>query len=422
MFDISKLFAIYVNNPSDPENNFLLALAYDSIGQTAAAISFYIRTAERTSNDLLKYECLIRAAQCFELQGSRGLSVRGLLQHAIAILPKRPEAYYLLAKYFEQDTFKHQDRVEGWFNAYTYSSIALEVCDFNSPPLRTSINYPGKFGLLFEKAVTSWWCGLCAESRELFKHLLRDYDLDNDHRRAVIANLNKFGELDTKEIVGYTADDHARLKFKFPGSGTIAKNFAESFQDMFVLTATKGKKNGTYLEIGSGYPFYGNNTALLEQQFNWNGLSIDMHPDSERLYNEQRKNKCITRDATNVDFENMLAGLNFPVDIDYLQLDCDPPDVTFAILKNLPFDTRRFAVITYEHDDYCDETKSFKEKSRELLLSKGYVLVVDDVAPDEWRNYEDWWVHPELIDAKTIKKITCVTGKTKSADSYIFKN
>lgn len=422
MSNISLLFESYINDPSDPETNFMLALAYDSIGQTAAAISFYIRTAERTDNDLLKYECLVRASMCFDIQGSRGLSVRGLLQHAIAIMPSRPEAYYLLARYYERDTFKHQDRVEGWFNAYTYSSIALSVCDFDCSPLRTVVDYPGKHGLLFEKAVTSWWCGLCEESRFLFKELLRDYDLDDDHRRAVIANLNMFGELNTKEITGFSADDYPRLKVKFPGSNAIEKNFAEAFQDMFVLMATNGKRNGTYLEIGSGYPFYGNNTALLEQQYGWNGLSIDLHPDSERLYNEQRKNKCITRDATTIDFEKMLSSLNFPADIDYLQLDCDPPHVTFSILENIPFDTRRFAVITYEHDDYCDESKSFKEKSRALLSSKGYVLAVDDIAPDDWRNYEDWWVHPELVNQKTIKKIMSVTGKTKSAASYIFKN
>ena len=34
-------------------------------------------------------------------------------------------------------------------------------------------------------------------------------------------------------------------------------------QDMFVLTVLNGKTNGTYLEIGSGDPFIGSNTALL---------------------------------------------------------------------------------------------------------------------------------------------------------------
>ena len=191
MLNISDLFKLYVNDPNNPENNFLLALAYESIGQTAAAISFYIRTAERTPEDLLKYESLIRASTCFDAQGTRGLSVRGLLQHAITILPTRPEAYYLLARYYERDTFKHQDKVEGWFNAYTYASIALEVCDFNLPALRTTIDYPGKYAILFEKAVTSWWCGLCEESRSIFKDLLKNYQMDSIHYQAVIAKLIK---------------------------------------------------------------------------------------------------------------------------------------------------------------------------------------------------------------------------------------
>jgi hypothetical protein len=35
---------------------------------------------------------------------------------------------------------------------------------------------------------------------------------------------------------------------------------------------------------------------------------------------------------------------------DYLQLDCDPPSVTYDILTKIPFDEHKFAVITYEHD------------------------------------------------------------------------
>ena len=75
----------FIHDPANAETNFALALYYNSIGQTASAVSYYIRTAERTDNDLLKYECLVKAARCFEKQGTRAFSVKGLLQHAIAL-------------------------------------------------------------------------------------------------------------------------------------------------------------------------------------------------------------------------------------------------------------------------------------------------------------------------------------------------
>ena len=95
-----ELLQKYIIAPNDPENNFNLALYYDGIGQTASAISYYIRTAERTDDDLLKYECLIKAAMCFEKQGTRKFTVKGLLQQAVSTQSKRPEGYYFLSCFY----------------------------------------------------------------------------------------------------------------------------------------------------------------------------------------------------------------------------------------------------------------------------------------------------------------------------------
>lgn len=185
-----EMMAAYVGNPSEQYNNYVLALWYDNAGQTASAISYYIRAAERSTEPLYQYECLIRAALCFQKQGTRGLSVRGLLQRAISILPKRPEAYFLLARYHEKE-----NTVESWVNCYTYASMALEVCNFNPGPLRTWVEYPGHYGVLFEKAVSAWWVGLCEDSKNIFVNLHKNYQLDETHKNAVINNL-KFMKVD----------------------------------------------------------------------------------------------------------------------------------------------------------------------------------------------------------------------------------
>ena len=106
----------------DPENtslNYELARLYHISGQTASAVSYYLRCAERTKDKMLQYECLLHAANCFISQEKRTLTVPGLLQHAIAIQPSSPEAYWLLSILYERDSsFK-----DHWMNAYTYAAL-----------------------------------------------------------------------------------------------------------------------------------------------------------------------------------------------------------------------------------------------------------------------------------------------------------
>jgi len=40
------------------------------------------------------------------------------------------------------------------------------------------------------------------------------------------------------------------------------------------------------------------------------------------------------------------------------------------------------------------------------LESKGYVLVVSNVSPNDWAIYEDWWCHPDLVkNIESLKSI-----------------
>jgi tetratricopeptide (TPR) repeat protein len=267
----SNLLQQYINNPESDLLNFYLAVEYDKMGQTAAAISFYLRAAERTDEDLLKYECLLRASMCFDAQGSRGNSVIGLLQHAVSLLPKRPEAYFLLSRYYE--------RTQKWFEGYMLASIGEKVVDETLCKLRTVVDYPGYYGLLFEKAVTGWWCGLCEESLGILKKLSLEYPMDKPHLDAVANNLKNLGgwkksdefisflktkeqelEISQRDLTLYTKDSLNNFKFEFKGLKNLQRNYSEAFQDMFVLTLLDGKKEGYYLEVGAGFPFYGNNT------------------------------------------------------------------------------------------------------------------------------------------------------------------
>lgn len=415
--ELSTLLSNYINNPEDSENNFSLAIYYDNIGQTASALSYYLRAAERTEDELIRYECLIRGSMCFDKQGTRGFTVKGMLQHAISIQPKRPEAYYLLSRFYERD-----EKDGHWIDSYMIASIGEKVCDFECSTLRTDVDYPGVYGILYQKAVSSWWCGLCDESRDLFQKLYNEYELDEHYKKSVVDNLVRLNGFKQEERFPiYTNEKYPLLKFKFPGAESIERNFSESYQDMFVLTMLNGKRNGTYLEIGAGNSFYGNNTALLEKTFDWTGVAVDLCEEFVNAHNNERKNPCLLKNALSINYESLLSGMDFSETVDYLQLDCDPPEVTYKILLNIPFEKYKFAVITYEHDYYCDETKSFQEKSRKYLESYGYIRVVNNISPDEFRPYEDWWVHPDLIDKNILNEMMFIDDTTKKAENYILE-
>jgi len=204
------------------------------------------------------------------------------------------------------------------------------------------------------------------------------------------------------------------LRYKFADYEKIEKNYSQTFQDMFVLSMLNGKKDGRYLEIGSADPYYGSNTALLEE-LGWTGLSLEILEREVEKFKEHRTNEVILCDATKYNYQS-LDG-----DFDYLQVDCEPPATTFDILTKLPFDKIKFSVITYEHDHYTDMDSAYREKSRNFLKEKGYIMVVGNIAPDDTSTYEDWYVHPECVDPVILDIMKQDNDKIKNAKKYMLK-
>ena len=183
MTDLQIQLTNFINDSENPDINLWLAKYYHSIGQTASAISYYIRTAERTEDKTLMYACLLAASGCFDSQGCRNNSVKGMLQSAVALLPERPEGYFLLSRFYERDGNYH--------DAYLISSIGLEVAYTDLPELPLPVDYPGTYGILFERAVSSWHTGLCDDSRKYFLDLRENYweQMDSIHKESVMNNL-----------------------------------------------------------------------------------------------------------------------------------------------------------------------------------------------------------------------------------------
>jgi hypothetical protein len=195
-----------------------------------------------------------------------------------------------------------------------------------------------------------------------------------------------------------------RLRYKFPGSDVLPGNASQAGQDLFVLGMLNGMREGTYLEIGCAQPIQGNNTFILERFYGWQGLSLDIHQPFVDEFNAERGNGALLQDATTADFIKLLTDAGWSGDIiDYASVDCEPPAVTFQALQNLPFDQIKFRVLTFEHDCYA-QGPEYKLASREFLRSKGYQLVVSNVSEfQQQHDFEDWWVHPDLVDPAAIE-------------------
>ena len=396
------------------EKNYNLAKWYEGHGHTAPAHTYYLRAAERADDDNLAYQALIRASFCYKSQGSRDGTEKVLLENALNLLPQRPEAYYFLSLLYE--------RKAEWQNAYTYANLGLQQSDCESLDLP---EFHGKYLLIFQKAVAAWWWGKGMESRELFHSLVDNYwdVMDETHRNSVEDNVTRLGSgPESQAFHTYTKEEHSNLRFKFNNLSTIERNYSQIYQDMFILSMLNGKKNGTFLEIGGADPFKGNNTALLEKTFGWTGVSIEYDEKFIQNYRNCRSAKLLHDNALTVDYDEILST-NFSSNIiDYLQLDIEPARNTYECMLKIPFDKYKFAVITYEHDYYVDVTRSFRQKSRGFLEGKGYVLVANDLSPDGKSNFEDWWVHPDLIEKSILSKMTSISNQTQHAKEYILSS
>jgi GR25 family glycosyltransferase involved in LPS biosynthesis len=411
--EIETLLQEYSADPENAENNFNLGVWYWNEKHTAPALSYFLRSAERAEDSVLAYEALLWAHQCYERQGTRDATARTLLQHAINLLPTRPEAYFLLAKF-------HGKR-EQWTDTYSVSHQGLIFSEKNLTPLQNNVGYMGEFALLYEKAIAAWWWGKSTETRQLLQEIKNNYKLPEQYEKSVQDLLMSYGAGDIpEEIIKYNKSKYDRLKYKFPGSENIEKNYSQAYQDMFVLSILNGKRNGTYLEIGTQEPFYQNNSALLETQFDWKGISIEIREDLCKKFAEERTNQILCKDATKINYEKLLDEFNQGTDIDYLQVDCEPSKTTFEILTAIPFEKYRFAVITYEHDHSVDVTGSYRDKSRRFLKSFGYELAVKDVAPNDDYTFEDWWIHPELIDPNLLNQMRSVDVNVTNVVKYFF--
>ena len=402
--ELQKKLDEYVDDTQNAVKNFELGLEYEKLKQYAPACSYFLRASEITANKDFEYECLIHMARCFDLQGDRQVSSCQTYRQAMILLPERPEAYYLLCRFYN------------WNNRYDeahhLADLALRDCNFKCKKLEYTdyVNHDlVKVFLTFEKAVSAWWWGKLKLCKDSFDDIIDNHWDDlSDYQKEICKKYDSKFKFHPSwhDPLKYTSDIHHKMRVKFPGSEKIVSNSSQVYQDLFVLTMLNGKRDGYFVEIGSGGPYYGNNTTLLETDFGWRGMSIELKEKIAKVYSQYRPDvDMYIEDVLTFDW-SVLHEKEIPDGvIDFLQFDIDPPLNTYQSLLDFPLDEFPARVITFEHDYYADEHKRYRAASRHYLTGKGYVLVAGNISPDGKCPFEDWWVHPDYVDPLIIEKM-----------------
>ena len=129
------------------------------------------------------------------------------------------------------------------------------------------------------------------------------------------------------------------------------------------------------------------------------------------LYKQHRPNSIhIINDATKIDYNNIFEINNMPIEMDYLQIDLEVNNrstlTTLEILDNEIFDKYKFATVTFEHDIYSGDHFNTRDNSRAIFNKRGYICVFKDIHIIEPQYvYEDWYVHPDLVDMNYINNL-----------------
>ena len=187
------------------------------------------------------------------------------------------------------------------------------------------------------------------------------------------------------------------------------ETYSQASQDIFVRYII-GDKKGYFLEIGSSDPILYNNSYVLEKM-GWKGIMIEYDSKYFEKYKIHRTSQFVIKNALTVNYKDILEP--YPKNMDYLQIDLEVINKStldvLIILDKTIFDDYKFATVTFEHDFYRGNYYDTRKISREIFKKRGYLLVFPDIKNDNLI-FEDWYVHPDLVDMNKVNKI--ITNKS----------
>lgn len=185
--------------------------------------------------------------------------------------------------------------------------------------------------------------------------------------------------------------------------------WSQAWQDEFVANLLNFKKNGFYLDIGSGPPNAQSNSYFFDSELGWKGICIEQNNDYVEMYAKFRTCTFLNEDATKINYKEILDNLKFPKRIDFLSVDID--EGSSKALSKLPFNDYRFSVCVIENDAYrLGDT--IRNEELECMTYYGYyclfpkILVPKGCGLGDGLIFEDWYVDPAAFNMEKLSKIS----------------
>jgi FkbM family methyltransferase len=365
----------------NPEKNYKLAQWYEEQGHTGPAHTYYLRAAERSEDKNLSYKSLIKSAICCKKQQTREVTEKSLLDSALTLLPERPEAYYFLSLFYEKK--------EDWQNCYVNASLGSNCYKNNLEDIGIE-EYVGKYALIFQKAISSWWWGKGKETRELFDILTNEYwefmndeykklvnkNLVNILKKPAIQNDKKFTYPNDFDWADLTEEDIFTIDREI-----VHENVYRFWNDV--------KEGDTVLDVGASVGAY--TISILDQkpkkvycvEPSKNLLKTLVKNCSEKLFNSPNTeikyiNNGIVEnydDSINVfgsdknfipiTFKELIEKYSIN-SIDYMKVDCEGGEYSIFNDDNIDFISDNVAFISIEihlkGDGFREKFKNFRDK------------------------------------------------------------
>ncbi len=423
--EIEELLTQYSLDTENAEYNFSLGLWYEKEGHTAPALSYFLRCAERADDEDLAYEALIRGSYCYEKQGERDGSSRGMLFQAQAFRPDRPEAYYLLSRYAEKKQW--------WQDCYITADLGIRHCNFDLPALRTDVAYPGKYGLLYEKSIAAWWWGKTEESRELLQDITSNYQISEYDYNVICETIKVVGgnvpvnsAKPSNHSFNYSQDfDWSTLTYE-----DIVTIEREIIHEKVYRFWNDVKEGDVVLDIGASVGAY--TISILDQkpkkvycvEPSKRLLKVLSKNCSEKVFDYSENpltyiNSAIVGDEidkinifggdeefTGITFKNMIEkySINY---VDYMKVDCEGGEYSIFTEENMDFLLNNVKFIAMEvHLNYqgCrDKFKTFRNNC--LSQFKNYKVMSCTRQNISWGNSLD--IKDKIFDDNFIDTYTC---------------
>jgi len=204
----------------------------------------------------------------------------------------------------------------------------------------------------------------------------------------------------------------------------LSKSKSQLKQDLFILSETKYKREGYFVEFGATNGIDLSNTYLLETEFSWKGIlaepanvwKLKLHENRPSAFVEtlcvwKDSNSLLTFNETDypelstldifsgnddwytnarqagkkyevqtISLNDLLRKYQAPKYIDYLSIDTEGSE--YEILNAFDFSEYSIGIITVEHN-YSPK----REMIFALLTSKGYKRKYENIS-----NFDDWYV------------------------------